>query len=93
MSTDIDERSLAERIAGFVEHTIVPIAPAMARGDGPSPKAIVEAAGEAGLAGLLTPKAHGGAGGSHADFIEFIETIESSAGRTGRKPLVTGGAS
>jgi len=40
-----------------------------------SPKRIVEAAGEAGLAGILTPEAYGGAGGSHADFIEFIERV------------------
>jgi alkylation response protein AidB-like acyl-CoA dehydrogenase len=53
----------------------MPIAPAMARGDGPSPKRIVEAAGEAGLAGILTPTAFGGAGGTHADFIHFIEMV------------------
>ena len=75
MSTDTASRSLTGRIAGFVADAIVPIAPAMARGDGPSPKRIVEAAGEAGLAGILTPEAHGGAGGSHADFIELIENV------------------
>lgn len=75
MSTDTASRALTGRIAGFVADAIVPIAPAMARGDGPSPKRIVEAAGEAGLAGILTPEAHGGAGGSHADFIELIETV------------------
>ena len=75
MSTDTASRSLTGRIEAFVEEAILPIAPAMARGVGPSPKRIVEAAGEAGLAGILTPQAHGGAGGSHADFIELIETV------------------
>src|SRR5580704_19689713 len=75
VSTDTASRSLTGRIAGFVADAIVPIAPAMARGDGPSPKRIVEAAGEAGLAGILTPEAYGGAGGSHRDFIQLIEAV------------------
>ncbi len=75
MSTDIDHPGLAARIAGFVNEAITPIAPAMARGNGPSPKRIVEAAGEAGLAGILTPEAFGGAGGNHADFILLIEAV------------------
>ena len=75
MSTELVDAALSGRIAAFVEDAITPIAPAMARGDGPSPKRIVEAAGEAGLAGILTPEAYGGAGGTHADFIEFIETV------------------
>jgi len=75
VSTDIAGSSLAGRIAAFVEGAIAPIAPAMARGDGPSPKRIVEAAGEAGLAGILTPETYGGAGATHADFIELIETV------------------
>src|SRR5580693_7897462 len=74
VSTEIDRSDLAARIRAFVDDVIAPVAPAMARGDGPSPKRIVEAAGEAGLAGILTPDAYGGAGGSHADFIELIET-------------------
>jgi len=53
VSTDIDHPGLATRIAGLVNDAITPIAPAMARGEGPSPKRIVEAAGEAGLAGIL----------------------------------------
>ena len=75
MSTEIDHPALAARIAGFVDEAITPIAPAMARGNGPSPKRIVEAAGEAGLAGILTPEAFGGAGGSHTDFIRLIEAV------------------
>jgi acyl-CoA dehydrogenase len=75
VSTDIDHPGLAARIAGFVDEAITPIAPAMARGNGPSPKRIVEAAGEAGLAGILTPEAFGGAGGNHADFIQLIEAV------------------
>ena len=75
MSTDTARRSLTGRIAAFVEEAIAPIAPAMARGDGPSPKRIVEAAGEAGLAGILTPEAYGGAGAAHADFVELIEAV------------------
>jgi hypothetical protein len=75
VSTDIGNRELPGRIAGFVDDALTPIAASMARGDGPSPRRIVEAAGEAGLAGILTPEEHGGAGGSHADFIEFIEAV------------------
>lgn len=75
MSTEIDRSELAGRIEAFVDEVIAPVAPGMARGHGPSPKRIVEAAGEAGLAGILTPEAFGGAGGSHGDFIEFIESV------------------
>jgi len=75
VSTDIGHRDLAGSIAGFVDDVVMPVAPAMARGDGPSPRRIVEAAGEAGLAGILTPEALGGAGGSHGDFIRFIEAV------------------
>jgi alkylation response protein AidB-like acyl-CoA dehydrogenase len=58
-----------------VDEALTPIAAAMARGDGPSPKRIVEAAGEAGFAGILTPEAFGGAGGTHSEFIELIEAV------------------
>jgi acyl-CoA dehydrogenase len=75
VSTDVADTGLAARIAGFVHDTITPIAPAMARGNGPSPKRIVEAAGEAGLAGILTPETYGGAGGNHRDFIQLIEAV------------------
>jgi acyl-CoA dehydrogenase len=75
VSTDIEHAALAGRVAGFVNDTVTPIAPAMARGEGPHPKQLVEAAGEAGLAGILTPVAHGGAGGTHRDFIELIEAV------------------
>ncbi len=75
MSTDIGDRELGGRIAGFVDDAIVPVASAMARGEGPSPKRIVEAAGEAGLAGILTPERFGGAGGTHGDFIRFVEAV------------------
>ena len=75
MSTDVDHPGLAGRIARFVEDAVTPIARAMARGGGPSPKRIVEAAGEAGLAGILTPAAFGGGGGNHGDFIDFIEAV------------------
>ncbi len=47
----------------------------MARGEGPHPKRLVESAGEAGLAGILTSPEYGGAGGTHRDFIEFIEAV------------------
>ena len=75
MLTDIDGTGLAGRIAGFVDEVVTPIAPAMARGEGPSPRRIVEAAGEAGLAGMLTPASFGGAGGTHRDFVQFIESV------------------
>ncbi len=75
MPADIDRTALARSIDGFVNDFVGPIAPAMARGAGPSPKRIVEAAGEAGLAGLLTPTAYGGAGGAHRDFVELVEAV------------------
>jgi acyl-CoA dehydrogenase len=75
VSTDVASPALAGRIAAFVSEVVAPIAPAMARGDGPHPKQIIEAAGEAGLAGVLTPVEYGGAGGTHRDFIELIESI------------------
>src|ERR1019366_6331814 len=78
VSTDISHHDLAGRIVGFVDDIVTPVAPAMARGDGPSPRRIVEAAGEAGLSGILTPEAFGGAGGNHMDFIRFIEAVARS---------------
>jgi hypothetical protein len=75
VSTEIAHPDIAHRVAAFVDDVIAPVAPAMARGDGPSPKRIVEAAGEAGLAGILTPEEFGGAGGSHGDFIRLIEAV------------------
>jgi acyl-CoA dehydrogenase len=74
-STDIGDPALQERITGFVRDVVAPIAPAMGRGSGPHPKRIVEAAGEAGLAGILTPASYGGAAGNHRDFVHFIEAV------------------
>jgi acyl-CoA dehydrogenase len=75
VSTDIGRTALALRVASFVDDVVAPVAPAMARGEGPHPKRVIEAAGEAGLAGILTPVEYGGAGGTHGDFIELIEAI------------------
>ena len=77
MSTEVAaaQASLDARIDTFARDVIRPIAPAMARGSGPHPKDIVSAAGEAGLAGILTPPALGGIGGSHQDFAAFIEAV------------------
>jgi acyl-CoA dehydrogenase len=75
VSTELARPALAERIAAFVNDVVAPIAPAMARGDGPHPKQIIEAVGEAGLAGVLTPIQYGGTGGTHGDFIRLIESI------------------
>jgi len=75
VSTDIEHAALAERVASFVGEVVAPIAPAMARGEGPHPKRVIEAAGEAGLAGILTAVDYGGAGGTHVDFIQLIEAI------------------
>jgi alkylation response protein AidB-like acyl-CoA dehydrogenase len=73
VSTDVN--SAQDRISPFVRDVIRPIAAAMAAGRGPAPKDIVAAAGEAGLAGLLTPRTLRGAGGSHQDFAAFIEAV------------------
>jgi alkylation response protein AidB-like acyl-CoA dehydrogenase len=75
VSTDVAPAALTARIEEFVRDVVAPIAPAMARGDGPHPKRLVEAAGEAGLAGMLTSTDHGGTGGTHRDFIELIEAV------------------
>jgi alkylation response protein AidB-like acyl-CoA dehydrogenase len=75
VSTDTGRAAVAERVESFVNDVVAPIAPAMARGEGPHPKRVIEAAGGAGLAGMLTPVEYGGAGGTHADFIELIEAI------------------
>jgi len=71
----LTETALEERTEAFACEVIRPIAPAMARGAGPHPKHIVSAAGEAGLAGILTPARFGGAGGSHRGFAAFIEAV------------------
>src|SRR5580698_7736250 len=75
VSTEIARPDTAHRVAAFVGDVIAPVAPAMARGEGPHPKRLVESAGEAGLAGILTSLKYGGAGGTHRDFIEFIEAV------------------
>src|SRR5579884_3147073 len=67
--------SLSERIASFTSEALRPVAAALARGDGPHPKDVLGAAGEAGLAGILTDTALGGAGGTHRDFVELIEAV------------------
>ncbi len=67
--------STAERTSAFVEEVIRPNAPAMARGEGLRPDALVRAAGDRGLAGLLLPVEHGGAGASHLEFARFVEAV------------------
>jgi alkylation response protein AidB-like acyl-CoA dehydrogenase len=71
----IPEASIADLTARFVEDVIRPNAPAMARGQGPSPDELVRSAGEGGLAGLLVPAAYGGAAGSHVEFARCIEAV------------------
>jgi alkylation response protein AidB-like acyl-CoA dehydrogenase len=66
---------LADLSAAFVEEVIRPNAAAMARGEGLRPDALVRAAGERGLAGLLLPVSYGGAGASHVDFAQFVEAV------------------
>jgi alkylation response protein AidB-like acyl-CoA dehydrogenase len=65
----------AVAVDNFVREAILPVATALSAGNGPHPKDVVAAAGEAGLAGILTPLEYGGAGGSHVDFVEFIEAV------------------
>ena len=67
--------SIADRTAAFVEEIIRPMAPAMARGQGMRPDALVRAAGERGLAGLLLPVGYGGADAGHVDFVSFVEAV------------------
>lgn len=73
---------LRERIEGFAREVVRPIAQAMSRGQGPNPKEIVSAAGEAGFAGMLTDRELGGEGGSHLDFAFFIESIARECAST-----------
>jgi len=67
--------SMAARIDAYVEDVVRPIAASMARGSGPRPHDVVSAAGEAGVAGLLTPTEYGGAGGTHIAFASLIEAV------------------
>jgi acyl-CoA dehydrogenase len=67
--------SIAELTSAFVDDVIRPNAAAMARGEGPRPDALVRAAGERGLAGLLLPTRYGGAGASHVEFARFVEAV------------------
>jgi alkylation response protein AidB-like acyl-CoA dehydrogenase len=67
--------SIAGLTAAFVDEVIRPNAAAMARGEGPHPDAVVRAAGDRGLAGLLLPVEHGGAGASHLEFARFVEAV------------------
>ena len=77
MSTEhtVNADGIAERIRQFVGDFIGPVAALLAAGNGPRPKDVVSAAGEAGLAGILTPDLLGGAGGTHRDFVDFIEAV------------------
>jgi alkylation response protein AidB-like acyl-CoA dehydrogenase len=67
--------SIADVTTAFVDDVIRPNAAAMARGEGPSPDALVRAAGARGLAGILVPKRYGGAGSTHQAFAQFIEAV------------------
>ncbi len=75
MPAELGAAALQERIRGFVDDYVRPVAASLARGDGPRPKDVVGAAGEAGLAGILTSPDLGGAGGSHRDFADLIEAV------------------
>ncbi|MDQ6846346.1 MAG: acyl-CoA dehydrogenase family protein [Candidatus Dormibacteraeota bacterium] len=67
--------SIAALTAGFVDDVIRPHAARMARGEGMSPAALVRAAGERGLAGLLLPTRYGGAAAGHLGFAHFVEAV------------------
>jgi alkylation response protein AidB-like acyl-CoA dehydrogenase len=67
--------SIADLTSAFVEEVVRPNAAAMARGEGLRPDALVRAAGDRGLAGLLLPVEHGGAGASHLDFARLVEAV------------------
>jgi alkylation response protein AidB-like acyl-CoA dehydrogenase len=67
--------SIADLTTAFVDEVVRPNAAAMARGEGTTPHALVGAAGERGLAGLLLPSKYGGAGASHVEFAQFIEAV------------------
>src|ERR1700716_3682338 len=71
----LPEASMADLTARFVEDVIRPNAPAMARGQGPSPDELVRSAGGRGLAGLLVPAAYGGAAVSHVELARCIEAV------------------
>ncbi|HKR98066.1 MAG TPA: acyl-CoA dehydrogenase family protein [Candidatus Dormibacteraeota bacterium] len=83
MSTELaSNSSLTDRVESFAHDFVRPIALPMARGRGPHPKEIVSAAGEAGLAGILTEERFGGAGGSHRQFAAFIESVARECAST-----------
>ncbi len=76
------QATLGERIESFATDVVRPVALAMSRGTGPHPKDIVSSAGEAGLAGILTPRELGGEGGGHQDFARFIEAVARECAST-----------
>ncbi len=67
--------SITERTAALIDEVVRPNAAAMARGEGIRPDALVRAAGERGLAGLLLPTRYGGAGATHVEFAAFVEAV------------------
>ncbi|MDQ6857078.1 MAG: acyl-CoA dehydrogenase family protein, partial [Candidatus Dormibacteraeota bacterium] len=67
--------SIADLTKAFVDEVIRPNAAGMARDAGLPPDALVRAAGDRGLAGLLLPVVHGGAGASHLEFARFVEAV------------------
>jgi alkylation response protein AidB-like acyl-CoA dehydrogenase len=81
-AADVAPGRLTRRIDSFARDFVRPIALSMSRGSGPNPKDVVSAAGEAGLAGILTGTELGGAGGSHRDFAAFIESVARECAST-----------
>ena len=75
MPQSVDPISVAGRTAAFVAQAIAPGAPAMARGEGPSPKHVLASAAGHDLAGLLIPARYGGQGASHVAFADVVEAI------------------
>ncbi len=67
--------TVSERVEAFAAEVVAPRAAAMARGRLGSPRWLIEAAGERGLAGLLVPVEYGGAGACHAEFAAAVERI------------------
>ena len=76
------EGTLAERVEAFAVEVVRPRSAAMARGELGSPRWLVEAAGERGLAGLLVPEEYGGAGAGHLEFADAVERIARECAST-----------
>lgn len=69
------DADLSAQIAAFADDVVAPTAAAMAVGIGPTPREVIAAAGESGVAGVLVPRRWGGQGHGHHVFTQLIGAV------------------